>query len=156
MILYIFFLSNPFHPYCPDIEGVSSMKFLFCWPLRHISYFLVVFCGWKSNHMMTKTQFWMMSSGCGCSETHQISRPMGIIHAKFLLGMIFWKLAKTSSIQFSIPLCQVGFPTTQLEFQPLKWRDGWNSNHQPCISQCLVLFFILSRKKFGDLLFACN
>ena len=105
------FLSNPFNPYCPEIEGVSSMNWFFCRPLRHISYFFVVFCGWKSNHMITKTQFWMTSSGCGCSETHQISRPMGILDIKFILGKIFWKLAKTPSIQFSNTLWQVGFPT---------------------------------------------
>ena len=42
---------------------------------------------------------------------------------------IFGKLAKVPNIQFSIPLLQVGFPTTQLEFHPLNWCDRWNSNH---------------------------
>ena len=41
-----------------------------------------------------------MSSDYGCSETQQISRPMGLIHAKFLLGMIFLKLTKKQAFSF--------------------------------------------------------
>ena len=38
-------------------NGTKGTKVYVCWVLRHISFFLAVFCGWKSDHIMTKTQF---------------------------------------------------------------------------------------------------